>query len=79
MLSLEKCRKILRDVAPPADEDLERIRRDLYALAHVAVSAFSRDHDVERPQRLNAGLRVVPHQEGECLEERAARREYDDE
>ena len=39
MLSLERYRKTLGEGAPPADEDLERIRRDLYALARVAVSA----------------------------------------
>ena len=50
MLSLEQCRKVLGNGAPPADEDLERIRRDLYALAHVAVSAFGSHHTVDRPR-----------------------------
>ena len=77
MLSLERCRKTLGDVAPPEDEDLERIRRDLYALAHVAVSAFGSHHAVDRPERLNAALRLVPDHEKETLEERAAIREYD--
>ena len=77
MLSLERCRKILGDVAPPADEDLEPIRRDLYALAHVAVSAFGIHHAVERPEHLKAALRLVPDHEQEAIEERAAIREYD--
>ena len=77
MLSLERCRKTLGDSAPPADEDLERIRRDLYALAHVAVSAFGRHHAVDRPARVNAALRLVPEYGQETLEDRAAIREHD--
>ena len=76
MLSLERCRKILGDVAPPADEDLERIRRDLYALARVAVSAFG-GHRADRGERVEAALRLVPPHDREGLEERAAIREYD--
>ena len=57
MLSLERCRKILGDVAPPADEDLERIRRDLYTLAHVAVSAFG-GHRADRDERVEASPAV---------------------
>jgi hypothetical protein len=77
MLSLERCRKTLGDSAPPADEDLERIRRDLYALAHVAVSAFGSRHAVDRPGRFRTALRLVPDHEQEAIEERAAIREYD--
>ena len=77
MLSLEQCRKVLGNGAPPADEDLERIRRDLYALAHVAVSAFGSHHTVDRPEPLKAALRLVPDHEQEALEERAAIREFD--
>ena len=77
MLSLERCRKTLGDGAPPADEDLERIRRDLYVLARVAVSAFGTHHAVDRPERLKAALRLVPDHEQEALEERATICEYD--
>ena len=76
MLSLERCRKALGDGAPPADEDLERIRRDLYALARVAVSAFG-GHRADRDERVEAALRLVPPHDREGLEERAAVREYD--
>ena len=77
MLSLERCRKTLGDSAPPADEDLERSRRDLYALAQVTVSAFGTRHAVGQPQRLKEALRLVPNHEQETLEERAAICEYD--
>ena len=62
---------------PTADEDLERIRRDLYVLARVAVSAFGTHHAVDRPERLKAALRLVPDHEQEALEERATICEYD--
>ena len=77
MLSLERCRKTLGDDAPPTDEDLERLRRDLYALARVAVSAFGSHRAGERENTLNSALRLVPADEQETLEERAAIREYD--
>nr|ADI23839.1 hypothetical protein [uncultured gamma proteobacterium HF4000_48E10] len=77
MLSLERCRKILGDDASLADEDLERLRRDLYALAHVAVSAFVTASAGDRQDSLKAALRLVPTNAQEALEERAAIREYD--
>ena len=76
MLSLERCRTALGDGAPSADEEVERIRRDLYALARVAVSAFG-GHRADRDERVEAALRLVPPHDREGLEERAAVREYD--
>ena len=77
MLSLERCRKTLGDDAPRSDENLERLRRELYAPAHVAVSTFSVHHSGDRQDFLEAALRLVPAHEHEVIEERAAIREYD--
>lgn len=39
--SLARCRDILGDACPESDVDIERLRYQLYALAHVTVEAFS--------------------------------------
>jgi len=77
MLSLERCRKALGNDAPSADEDVKQIRRHLYAVADVAVSAFGTHNAANRKNRLKAALRLVPATAQEALEEWAAIREFD--
>ena len=77
MLSLEKCRQLLGDEAPQDDHDLERLRREMYVLAGVAVSAFCERKVVSGEDRFEAALRLVPADEREALDERASIREYD--
>lgn len=49
MLSLEQCRRLLGPGCELSDEELERLRDELYALADIAVAGFvdarsRRDH-----------------------------------
>ena len=75
MLSLEKCRQILGN--EQADHDLERLRDALYGLAGVVVTGFLEQRIVIPAGQFKRALQLVPANERDALEERAAIREYD--
>lgn len=75
MLSLERCRQLLGDER--ADDDLERLRDSLYALADVVVAGFHETRPSAPTNPFRRALRLVPDEDHEALEERAAICEYD--
>ena len=75
MLSLEKCRQILGDER--ADDDLERLRDGLYALASVVVTGFLETRAPDPAGQFKPALPRVPASEHDALEERAAMCEYE--
>jgi hypothetical protein len=64
--SLARCREILRSNCPASDADLERLRDQLYAFAHVTVEAFTRQSCENSPLRaLNHAGSVFKGETGE--------------
>ena len=48
MLSIKRCRKILGKKSKLSDEELEKVRDDLYALADICIEAFLEKREKER-------------------------------
>jgi hypothetical protein len=51
MISLDECRKLLGPTCELSDEELERLRDDLYALADIVVTAFLERREADAMQR----------------------------
>ena len=80
MLSLQRCREA---VGRGSDAELESLRDQLYALAEVAVSAFLEfragakgEHQIEH-ERFNEAIGLLPSEDAEGAQERAAIVEFD--
>lgn len=70
MLSLQKCRSLLGPNCELTDSQIEQIRQELYALAHVALDAFRAEKEKDQ-------LSGIPLSDREEAEERAAIFEFD--
>ena len=57
MISTKRCRQILGASVQLTDEELERVREDLYALAHVIVDIAARRKAQEKQGRAPADER----------------------
>jgi hypothetical protein len=75
MLSLQKCRLLLGPNCELTDSQIDQIRQELYALAHIALDAF---RDCNQPaQDDKSPLPHVSVKDREESEERAAIFEFD--
>jgi hypothetical protein len=85
MLSVKRCREILGADATVTDERLEHLRDEMYALAGVVVERIAqsdpRPREVEQDRSgvrpLKAALRLLPGDDTEDVEERAAIIEFE--
>lgn len=93
MLTVADCRRLLGSRCAQSDADLQAVRDHLYALATVAVSAYSErarhlktirnaggvvaTSEILPAQPFNAALAQIPESERLQLEERAAILEYE--
>lgn len=76
MLSLEKCREVLGDGHDLGDEQLERLRADLYALAE-AVSVYHEQAANQPAVDFRRMMQLADADRQADLEERAAIMEHD--
>ena len=74
MLSLQKCRSLLGPDCELADSQIEQLRQELYALAHIALDAH---RESTRPANEDTPLAHLPRENREEAEERAAIFEFD--
>jgi hypothetical protein len=75
MLSLEKCRSLLGPDCQLTDSQLEQLRHELYALAHIALDSF---RDSKQPACNDTSLfSQIPPADRQEAEERAAIFEFE--
>ncbi len=78
MLSLRRCRELLPRDATLSDAELEELRGLLYVLAEVLIHEFTLQQGTPEPgSRLDAMLDLMPPEDREAIEERAAIKEYE--
>jgi len=77
MLNREKCRLILGDDLNLGDDELDRLRHQLRALAQVAISSAQRHDSRGNAPSSSLGLGDVPEEHRCAVEERAAILEFD--
>lgn len=87
MLSVQQCRAALGGRPDLTDNDIERLRTQLYAIAEVAVHQFKVDRDRPHESKTGVGsgpdalraraLKLMPDDQRETFEERAAIMEFD--
>jgi hypothetical protein len=74
MLSLQKCRSLLGPNCELTDSQIDQLRQELYALAHIALDAH---RESTQPANENSPLEHLPRENREQAEERAAIFEFD--
>lgn len=77
MLSIDRCRKLIKAEAELSDEGIEEIRNSIYGLANVIVAVFPKQaHAGKLKRREKFGfadfLETLPPNEQDELDERAA-------
>ena len=80
MLSLEACRKLLGPNCDGPDQEIERLRDQLYQLARSILDLMEPEQSESQPERHSpaaAVIRLLPQNERERLEERAAFLEFE--
>ena len=87
MLSLQRCREILGPNCRLNDQDLERLRDQMYGLADVTIAQLgdcrsNQSKTYYGPPKLDnnafkAALKLLPNEESEEVEERAGIIEFD--
>jgi len=74
-LSLQKCRSLLGPNCELTDSQIDQLRQELYALAHIALDAY---RESNRPaNNENNSLANLPREKRDEAEERAAIFEFD--
>jgi hypothetical protein len=77
MLSLKDCRSALGPDASISDEDLLRLRDQMYSLAQVAAALFASASASPAVGRFDKALMLMPDAEREATVERAAILEFE--
>lgn len=82
MLSLLKCREILGNDCPQSDDELKLLLDQMYVMAGVICDAFVKNVEIPVTESQNApcfqaAISLLPEEERENLEERAAINEFE--
>jgi hypothetical protein len=77
MLSIEQCRALLPPSCSLSNEDLQRVRDQLYAVARVAVDLRARGAALGPKGEFDEAAALIPESALDEVEERAAIYEFD--